>query len=91
VRRESPPKQPQEREKKMKLMKHNFTFAYIGQSGCIEFGDDHITTYDDIDEKTALSRLKRDFMENEYGEDEDEHLELDDFRSIYRGVEVIEQ
>ena len=65
-------------------MKHNFTFAYIGQSGCIEFGDDHITTYDDIDEKTALSRLKEDLMENEEGQ-------VDDFHSIYRGVEVIEQ
>jgi len=84
VRRKSPPKQPQEREKKMKLMKHNFTVAYIGRMGCIQFNDDCIITSDDIDEKTALSRLKEDLMENEEGQ-------VDDFHSIYRGVEVIEQ
>jgi len=72
----------------MKVMKHNFTVAYIGRMGWIEFGDDHIHTYEDIDEKTALSLLKEDLMENEYGEDA--HGELDDFQYIYRGVEVIE-
>jgi hypothetical protein len=66
---------------KKKMMKHNFTVAYLGYLGTVTLRDTYTFTKNK-GEAQARNQLLKELTEDEEGT-------LDDFHTIYRGLEEV--